>query len=254
MLPWNWFASDSTAAVAKAEAKGDAADTTLRGQAQVMAEATKLAIEEEKARQLAAGGISRELMTAGEYADRTVSILGATEGWLGFSAQRQIAEMVRLRNSAVTEERTRGDKLLAAADRIAGNAAAMKIKAEQDLAAAHRAVAGEQRRALVAEEKYNRIWFWIIVAVGVFVLLQLLPLIAKAFPGVGPLATAAGMILSPVAQATLGTMRKQAGQLIHKVESKVEVTAATLREHFDGPLAVADQRSIAAAYDAAKNK
>lgn len=219
-----------------------------------MAEATKLAIAAEKARQLAAGGVSRELTTAEEYAGRTVSLLGASEGFLAFDVQRELAEMVRLRNSEVQAERTRGDKLLAAADKIAESAATLKIKAARELAAANAKVGAEQQRALVAEEKYNRVWFWIIAGISAYVLLQVLPLIAKAFPGFGPLATLSGMILSPVTQATLGRMKRVTGQLIHAAETGATVTAAAIREGFDGPLSEADQKDISAAYLSAKSK
>lgn len=254
LLPWNWFSSDSTAKVEKAEARGDLADDRLHAEAHKMAEATKLAIAAEKVRQLAAGGVSRELTTAEDYAGRTASLLGASGGFLAFDTQRELAEMVRLRNSEVQAERTRGDKLLAAADKIAESAATLKIKAARELAAANAKVGAEQQRALVAEEKYNRVWFWIIVGLAAYALLQILPLIAKAFPGFGPLATVSGMILSPVTQATLGRMKRVTGELIHAAETGATVTAAAIRERFDAPLSEADQNGIAKAYSAARSK
>lgn len=254
LLPWNWFSSDSTSQVEKAEKREEQADNTLRTEAQRMAEATKLAIAAEKARQLAEGGVSRELTTAEDYAGRTVSLLNASEGFLAFDVQAELAEMVRLRNSQVQAERARGDKLLAGADKIAERAATLKIKAARELAIANGKVAAEQQRALVAEEKYNRTWFWILVGLGVYALLQLLPLLAKAFPAIGPLSTAAGMILSPVAQATLGKMKKVTGELIHTVESGAAISANAIRERFDGPLSEHDQSDIAKAYAAARSK
>lgn len=254
LLPWNWFASDSTAKVEKAEAKGAAAESSLRRDAQRNALATAEAIAAEKSRQLADGGVSRELTTAEDYAGRTVRALDASEGFLAFDVRAELTEMVRLRNSQVAAERARGDKLLAATDALATKAAEAKVRSDTDIAAAHKKVAAEQQRALVAEEKYNRIWFWVYVAVSGYVLLQLLPLLAKVFPGFGPLAHFSGMVLSPVAQATLGKMKRATGQLIHAAETGATVSAAAIRERFDGPLAESDQAEIARNYHLARAK
>jgi len=248
LLPWNWFSSDSTAKVEKAEAKSAAAESSLRRDAQRNAIATAEAIAAEKARQLAAGGVSRELETAEDYAGRTVRSLDASEGFLAFDVRRELSEMVRLRNSQVDAERTRGDKLLAAADKIAQRSAEDKVASDAAIAAAHKKVAAEQQRALVAEEKYNRMWFWIYVAVGGIAFLKVLPVLAAAFPALAPIATAAGWIEAPLVQAGYSRLRKTVGGLIASAEKGGQLTADAIRAHLDTPLPEAEQRAIKAHY------
>lgn len=252
LLPWNWFASDSTAKVEQAQARGDAADDKLRREAQRMAQATKLAIDEEKARQLAVGGVSRELTTAAEYAGRTVALLNASEGFLAFDVQRELAEMVRQRNSAVEAERARGDKLLTAADRIAENAATLKVKSEQALAAAQKQVGAEQQRALVAEEKYHRVWFCIWCALGGIALLKVLPLLAGAFPALAPIARVASWVVAPTVQAGYSKLRATVGGLIASAEKAGNLTAEAIRAHLDGPITESEQSELHRHYTAAK--
>jgi len=248
LLPWNWFSSDSTAKVEKAEAKGAAAELSLRRDAQRNAIATAEAIAAEKARQLAAGEVSRELTTAEDYAGRTVRALDASEGFLAFDVRRELSEMVRLRNSQIEAERVRGDKLLAAADGIAQRSAEAKVKADADIAAAHKKVAAEQQRALVAEEKYNRMWFWIYVAVGGIAFLKILPVLAAVFPALTPIATAAGWIEAPLVQAGYSRLRRTVGGLIATAEKGGQLTADAIRLHLDTPLPESEQIAIKSHY------
>lgn len=254
MLPWNWFSSDSTAKIEKAQVREQTADTQLREAAHRNAIATTEAIAIEKARQLAEGGISRELETAADYAQRTVQSLNASEGFLGFDVQREISEMVRLRNSQVAAERERGDKLLAAADKIAGRAATAKVAASKALTLAQKKVGEEQQRALVAEEKYHRIWFWIWFAVGGYVLMQILPLLAQAFPAVGPIAKAASWIAAPAVQAGYSRLRGAVGNVINTAEKASSISIEVLRERLDGPISPNEQDELFRHYLTAKAK
>ncbi|PAW75168.1 MAG: hypothetical protein B9S38_02460 [Verrucomicrobiia bacterium Tous-C4TDCM] len=254
LWPWNWKASDSTAALARAEAKDATASTGLRKDAQRNAAATVAAIEEEKARQLAAGGLSREIQTAAEYAGRTAQALNASEGFLAFDTQRELVAMVRLRNSQVEAERTKGEKLLAAADRLAERAAEQKVAADADREAANKKVQQEQQRALAAEEKYNRMWFWIYAGLGVFAFLKVLPVLAAAFPALAPVATVAGWLDAPFVQAGYSRLRGSVGEAIARAEKIGGMSADALRIIVDTPATVAEQKAIAAHYIAATAK
>lgn len=254
LWPWNWGSSDSSAKVAKAEARGAAADEVILAQAQRNAHATQQAIKEEKQRQLAAGGVSRELETAGEYAMRTVQSIDAVQGFMAFDVQREIAEMVRLRNSQVIAERERGDKLFAAADKIAEKAAEVKIRAERELAAANAKVKGEHQRALVAEEKYHKIWFWIWIAVAVYVIIQLLPLIAQVIPAFGPISKAVSWVAAPAVQAGYSRLRRATGKALHAIEATSSGAAEAARAQLDGPISEHDQKEILHHYQEASHK
>ncbi len=219
-----------------------------------MAIATEKAIAAEKARQLAEGGVSRELTTAGDYARRTVQALDARNGFLDFDVETELTSMVALRNSQIIEERNRGDKLLAAADRIAQKAATAKVDAGHRLARAQKAVGDEQQRALVAEEKYHRIWFWIWVAIGIYILVQILPLVAHAFPGFSPIAKLASWIAAPMVQAGYSRLRKSVGEIIHTAESGGAMAVDAIRAKINGPNSEAEQNEIRKQYNAAAAK
>lgn len=259
LLPWNWFASDSTARVEKAEGKVDGANTALRKNAQEMTAAGKAAIAAEKNRQLGAGGeVSREIESAEDYLERADNDLSQSEGPLPAARIRELEEMVRLRNSQIADERKRGDAALTKLDRLAQTAAATKVKGELALADAHKRVGEEQQRALIAEEKYNRMWFiiWAIV-IGLLVFWiggQVLTRLAQANPVLAPIAAAYNMIAAPALKAQwqkVSDIPSRVGKFMAGVRKEIPTAARDVEYLLNGVMDDHHQNEIGASATAA---
>ena len=151
--------------------------------------------------------------------------------------------MVEQRKSEDPKEKAEGDKALAALDRQAEKLQAAQAKQKARIAEAIEKEHAAYARAREAEEKYDRMWFYIYMGVGAFIFIQLLPLLATVFPALALPAKAANAVLAPVATASLAKMKRATGAVIALAE-KGTVTAAAIREHFDPPLAEADQNDV----------
>ncbi len=248
LLPWNWFSSDSTVKVKKLEKSLDDADAVLLANAQRNSHAAVLSIGMERDRQIATTGApSVELLTASDYAARSSQSLDAANGFLDFNVEHELADMVRLRNSKLAEDRAKGDGLLQHADTSAARAAGDKTALTGKLDDAHTAVGAEQQRGLIAEEKLNKFWFYVWCIAGAWLFMQFLPALSAIFPALAPVAHVAGTILAPAVQTGYNRVRTAMGEALHAVEKVSAEAAQAGRTSLDAPLTVADQRFVAQA-------
>lgn len=259
LWPWNWRASDSTAKLQKQQTKSDQADSTLRKNAQEFTEAERAAIAAEKARQLKeTGTTSREIDTASEYADRAANSLAQTEGPLPAARIRELEQMVADRNSTIAQERSRGDKAIGALDKLAGVAAEAKVRAQKEINALHVRIGEEQQRALVAEEKWNRMKFigWSILIGGLVIWLggQVLTRLAETNPVFGPVAAGFNMLAAPALKASwnkVSDMTRRVGEFMADVRKQVPAAAGQVELLLDGVMDAHHKEAIAAAATAA---
>lgn len=249
LLPWNWFSSDSTAALSKAEHKEDLAKDDLRRLAQEFIASANAALAAEKARQLAAGGtVSTEVTVAGDMTGRAGETLAQSEGALAPAKLREAERMVALLTSQLQAERAAGAQMLGLLDRTVNTTVTRLDAAGDKIAGLQTDVKNEQQRALVAEAKYNKLIFWVGALVLGWLLLQLLPLLSAVFPALAPVAHVAGMVIAPAVQAGYNRMKSAIGSGIHAVETVSTAAAAALRAELDPPLTLADQAGVAAHY------
>ena len=249
ILPWNWFSSDSTGALVKAQAKNEASKDDLRLLAQQFIEASRLALAAEEARQMKAdGAISPEVGTASDMTKRAGESLNKSEGVLNPDKLRAAELLVAQLTSQVADERAAGRKTLSTLDAVTQSAAKHLDESAAKIESQQVQIGQEQQRALGAEEKLHKLYFWIGAVVIGYLLLQLLPLLSAVFPALAAPARIAGMIIAPAVQAGYNRMKGAVGAGIHAVQTVSAEAATALRAELDGPLTVADQKAVSAQY------
>lgn len=249
LLPWNWFSSDSTAALARAQVRNDDAKDDLRELAQQYLAAARAALDLEKARQLSAGGtVSGEVSTAADMTTRAGNALDKSEGALDPQKLRDAEAMVARLTSQLADERKLGAANLVTMDKALNLASTALNKSDEKLDSLQTQIGQEQQRALDAEAKYHKLWFIVWCVVGGWAFLQFLPLLSAIFPALAPAARIAGMVVAPAVQAGANRIKAAAGAGIHAVERLSASAATALRAELDGPLTLADQREVATAY------
>lgn len=205
-LPWNWGKGDPVAKVQKAEEQVFTAKVQLAKQAQGLVEANNAELQSDpKPDDFTARAIG--------YGRRAAEDLAQALGPLSPADARNVDKMVSMRQSADPAEKASGDELLATIDRISAVQATALAIARDEVQAAHEAEAAAYARARIAEEKWDRAWFWLITAgIAYLVWAWVLPLIGDNVPQLAMLRHA-GCIFSHTALKTLraGAARVAAG-------------------------------------------
>lgn len=245
LLPWNWFKPDPLAKVAKAEAQIESSKLQLLELSQQLYLAALRELELDP-------HPSVYLTHAMDYLHRGQDNQAAALGPIPPETVRAVELMVAQRASEDPAEKIKGDKALAAIDRLSENYSKRLALAEEAIDAAHEATAKAFTRARTAEEKYDRIWFWIWCAVIGYVALQILPGIAKFFPALAPVAKLAGWVAGPVVQASYSQLRAAVGTVIQTAEKTGQLGVEALRERLNAKVSEDEQDELHRHYTAAK--
>ncbi len=235
VLPWNWFHSDATAALERAELKRLEAEYASIRAALVEARKAQLA--------LASAPKSPEVDLAARF-------VGNTTGLLGQVVPLTAAEDQSLR-SIVAGFMSFNPDLVAAAEkkqqRLEADIVKLSNRVETTTANETR-LTGELKKAnaenQVAASKYRRLWFWIWTAIGVYVFIQFLPLLARIFPAFGAVSKAASWVAAPAVQAGYSRLREAVGETLHTAKKAGTISIEKMREMIDGPIDPAEQKEL----------
>lgn len=245
LLPWNWFHSDANAGAAKADAA---------------AQSARLAAVEAAHVETVKAGVALNYAPDSppvEFARRT---LGNGNGLLAqvaaLSAERDaIARkiVVDLFTGTPTEAKA-ANAAQTASEKTGAKVSRNLTEADQDVASATAGLASANLANAGDAAKYRRLWFWIWVVVGGWLLLQLLSGIARFYPTFGPIARVAGFLSAPAVQASYERVTQGISSAIMAAEKVGSGVADSLRAHLDGPLDAAEKHIIRAKVDGAKKK
>ncbi len=235
LLPWNWFHSDATARLEKAELKNLRAEWASIHAALIEARKAQVV--------LASAPKSPEV-------DLAIRFVGNATGLMNQVTPLTAAEDSSLRSivtgflsfnpDLVAEAEKRQLKLEAEIGRLSDNivaTAAREQALKDELKVANTANAADA-------SKYRRIWFWIWTAIAVYVFIQVLPVISKLFPAFAPIAKAASWIAAPAVQAGYSRLREAVGETIHAAKQAGSISIEKLREKIDGPIDLAEQKEL----------
>lgn len=202
-----WFAGSKATAALKVEAKLDQATTKALRSAQSSAHETKFALSDAPK--------SRNVEVAKESNDATVAALDNALGPLPSgdleALKKQVAGLLsdnaKLRTEAEEERQARRTNLAAATKTI------FELKEQRDAA-----IESERKQAAVnlsVANQYRNLKFWIYGAIGLWAFIAfILPILGRAFPAVGAVASIGQAVVAPFAVAAASTTKKLAGDLV----------------------------------------
>jgi regulator of replication initiation timing len=205
--PFTLFAGSKATAALKVEAKIDHATTTALRSAQSSAHETKFALNDAPE--------SRNVEVARESNDATVAALDNALGPLPSgdleALKKQVAGLLsdnaKLRTEAEEERQARRSNLAEATKTI------YELKEQRDAA-----IASERKQAAVnlsVANQYRNLKFWIYGAIGLWVFIAfILPILGRAFPAVGAVASIGHAVVAPFAAAAASSTKRLAGDLV----------------------------------------
>lgn len=205
--PSTWFAGSKATAALRVETKLDEATKNALRSAQGSAHETQFALQDAPP--------SRNVEVAKESNDATVSALDNALGPLPSgdmeALKKQVAgllsENVKLRAEAEEERSARRSTLAEATKTI------YELKQQLETA-----IAAERKQAAVnlsVANEYRNLKFWIYGAIGLWVFIAfILPILGRAFPAVGAVASIGQAVVAPFAVAAASTTKKLAGDLV----------------------------------------
>jgi regulator of replication initiation timing len=224
--PATWFAGSKANAALKVESKLDAQTKKALQSAQGSAHETRAALN--------AAPPSRPVEVATDANDATVAALDSVIGPMTYgdlkAIKKQVAgllsENAQLRTVAERERQSRRNDLADATTTIA------ELRAERDAA-----ITAERAQAAVnlgVANKYRNLQFWIYGAIGLWVFVAfVLPILGRAFPVVGAVASVGQSVVAPFAVAAASSAKRLAGDLvggIHDVRERLKQAPATKAE------------------------
>lgn len=247
LLPWNWFSPDRVAQLEKAESKTAAAETAAVKAAQVENAKTIEALKTAPAADRSVQVASRTAGNAQLLLDQAV---GPIDPKLVFELRATVADLV----SENAQLRAQGEAAQARDERtIASQARDLDdARAREDTLTEKLKAADLKYQAQAA--KYRRLVFIVGAIVVAWIALQILAGAAKFYPGLAPIARAAGAVSAPVAQAMLDKAHRAVGTAIADAEKVSSAAAEQLRQHLDATTDEAEQQAIRRAYLAAALK
>lgn len=223
---FTWFAGSKATAALKVEAKMDEATKNALRSAQGSAHETKFALQDAPP--------SRNVEVAKESNDATVSALDNALGPLPSGdlevlkkqVEGLLSENAKLRAEAEEERQDRRSNLAEATKTI------YELKQQRDIA-----IEAERKQAAVnlsVANEYRNLKFWIYGAIGLWVFIAfILPILGRAFPAVGAVASIGQAVVAPFAVAAASTTKKLAGDLvggIHDLRQHLKSGALTKPE------------------------
>lgn len=241
LLPWNWFSPDHATQLADAEEKKANTEDAVTNEAHRDMAKTVNTL-------LADPAPNKYTSQALRFSRHGLGLLDQVRQ-IPFAQQQEdqqlvadlLSENVQIRTAAIKRE---------AADEAAANAMAI------DLAAAKKVEGVLTKKLKVSDiqyqaqaEKYRRVWFWIWIFVGGYILLQALSGISKFFPALAPVTQFAGTILAPAMQGAYNRLTKAVGTAISDAEKTSQEQADNMRRHIEAqPIDEADVKAIKTQY------
>lgn len=243
-LPWNWAAPDHATQLERSQSRtAQAADAQVKA-AQENVRATGQALAAEPAPSL-------PVQVARELNARADASLAQAVGAITAATDRDLALMVARLTSENEGLRARGAADLATRDRAeAALSRSLEEAREREAVVTSRLIESDRRYQEQAE-KHRRLWFWIWLILGGWFLLQIVSGLARFYPGLAPLARAAGMVSAPAIQASYDRLTTAGGRAIADAEKTSKAMADMLREFLDRNADEPEQRAIREAYQAA---
>jgi hypothetical protein len=240
-LPWNWFAPDHATQLETAQARTRDAEGTQIKAAQENVRATGQALAAEPSPTL-------PVQVAKEFNNRADAALAQAAGPLTAATDRDLALMVGRLTSENESLRAAGAVELARRDRaeaaISRELEALRAREQATTAK----LIESDRRYQEQAEKHRRVWFWIYLIVGGWVLLQVLSGLARFYPGLAPVARAAGMVAAPAVQAAYNRTTTAIGRALADAEAVSKDTADGIRKYLDAQTDAAEQVAIRESY------
>lgn len=199
---------------------------------------------------------SRPVTVAKDAAARADALLAQANGPLSAEVLAQRLAIVAGQLSEVESERTAANASLAAERKTAAALSAENAAIKAELAAAR-----DNLRAWAVErdetaKKWERLWFWIWVAAGVYAACIILPIIASVFSGgaaapiLGLASKVFGYIVSPAIQfakdRAVGGLQR-VGQALEDFRQDAPAMAASVTRKFDSYTDADHQAVIGAA-------
>ena len=243
LLPWNWFAPDRVAQLEKAEAKNDEAAQNLGKSAQEDVRAAKDA--------LAKAPDSLAVATARQFNNRADAKLGEVFGPLTVAKDLELQQLVDKLCSDLPEINAEGINEMLIRDRAAMADSEALRKSRESIADLTDKLKTSDLKYQATAEKYRRVLFWIGLAVGGFLLLQVLSGLAKFYPSLAPVANLAGRVVAPAIQAASDKLHRAVGKAIAEAEKAADGSAAILRKYLDATTDEDHQETIRKSYEVA---
>lgn len=237
LLPWNWGKGDPAAKIEKFEAR---IETSKLGLIQISQELFEATMRELNAIPEPSPAIDR----AKDYLGRGNSNLNHAVGPLLPERVREVAAMVAQRASSNPGEQAAGDKALAAIDRRSDKLVDALLESNVALGKAREAEGKALQRARLAEEKWDKMWFYIYLAIGGYVLLQILPLILRAFPVLAPISEMASWVAAPLVKASYNRLREGVVEVVKTAKAAGSVGVAAVEAMIDGPIDPHEQKIL----------
>jgi len=222
----NKIKEEAAAAAAKHEKEVLDEDKRQLSMAQAGVHATGSAIDAAALKASAGKDPSREISTAKDVNQLTQDAIdNGLNQPVDPKLMKWFMDVIDKKNSDIQRERDLGAQMLNSKSTELQASIDREVQARKDKLASDaewrtKLAAAEQARdkwALeneVKAQKLDRIYFWVYTAAGIWLLAILLPVIAKVFPAVTPLANVAGAVVGPMIQWGKGKADNLATDLV----------------------------------------
>lgn len=243
-LPWNWASPDHATQLEAAQGRTHEAEARQVKVAQqhVRATAQALATEPEP---------SRSVEVARDLNARADAALAQAVGPLSAEEDRTLARMVAQLTSENAALRAEGAAALAARDRHeAALSREIEILRAREAEVTSRLIESDRRYQAQAE-KHRRLWFWIWLILGGWIVLQILAGIARFYPALAPVSRLAGMVTAPALQASYDRFSTAVGRTLADAQRASDDVAERLRDLLDRNTDAPEQQAIRHNYEIA---